>query len=598
MRRSLSIRKFVLRHFMLSSLIPTVLLSILLSAMTLFMVVRQTAQADLAALEVAARSIENRMESVAELAVRVPSIGGASTQYSSDSLYWLIANNSSENVSAIDTVYYKNYTRIRAIIDQAYLQTMSYINGIYIVRPDGFALSFGGNVVLPRTIAPLMDAIAEETELPAFIPAGMEEIYLETRSGRAYSSAYSNRNSCLTYFSRIRKLNSRQSIAVLAIDMDGSVFAPLKELSGSYGSDVYAVAADGSVIYSVGHAFEHGLYDLPVSGSSVRFDWRTGSVRCAHVLSEELGGVALCSSSSLQLFQAIEPILLVALTAGVLLVTFAALATLTSTRRLTQPVIRLSRQMVAEDALPRSITHDSDVTEFRILYDRYNEMLASISNYIDQKYANEMLLMRAKMRAMDAQISSHFLYNTLECIYTMALLDGAENVARVVKALSDMLRYISSTESATVSVRQELSYVQDYVAIQQARLGDDVHCVVAADDEILDRKMLKLSLQPLVENAFKHGFASSHHPYILHLNGELREEKLVFTVRDNGVGIPMEKLRALRRQLEEGGGSGVGLTNIAERLRVYYGRAASLSIESIPGRGTLVTMSLPEGVIE
>ena len=586
MRRSHSIRNVMLRNFALSALVPTLVLSVLVYGLSLSMVVRQAKQTNLAALELTGQSIQDRLEGIVDNTSRLPSIGGTSSQYSSNSLYSLLLNYDTESESIITSENYQNYLHIRSMVNQSFLRTSSYISAIYVLMPNGAALTFSGDFTLQReNVAVILDSL-KDISLPAFVGAGMNSAYTKNTSLR----------SCLTYFFPVKTTDSKETLAVLAIDMNTSVFSALTEFAGGYNASVQVCDGNGNILYSSGG----NLQNINASGDSFSvYNWKSGCVVCACTLPENVGGFRLIASVDIDLFEKFEPSLVALFAVTVLMIAYVLFSTLLNTKRFARPVIRMSEQMIAADRLPDEITVDSDIQEYRALGDRYNEMLTSISSYINQKYANEMLLMRAKMQAMDAQIDSHFLYNTLECIYTMALLDGANDVARVVKSLSDTLRYISKSGDGTVTVRQELNYVQAYIAIQQARLGDDVNCVFSVDENILDSKMLKLSLQPLVENAFKHGFASGQRPYILHISGECRGDTLVFSVRDNGVGMTEEKLENLRAQIQNHSQSEcVGLANVAERLRVYYGNQASLQVESVFHHGTLVTMLLPEGAVK
>ena len=594
MRRSRSIRNVMLGHFAMSSLLPAALLSFLLFGVCLVMMVRQSAQTNLAALELAARNTENRMENIVDLSVRLPSIGGTSTALSSDSLYSLVIDNDPDTDLPINPDQYRHYMRIRTMLNQSFLQLNPYINGIYVFDADGPVLSFGGSFAVQSIYAPLVLESVDEYDLPAFVPGGMQQIY-----DIAYSLHPSNvRVSCMTYFSLLQNMHTQETLALLAIDMDDGVFEFLDELAQTHGANLRVVDTDGNVIYScLSDAEEEAVFAPITFEPTSAYDWRTGSMMCSCALSDKYG-MMLQYSVGIDLFETMEPALMLVLFAGFVLILYMLLATFQNTRRFARPVMQLSRIMTADDRLPASAEPNSDIEEFRILYARYNEMLESIAGYIDQKYANELLLIRARMQAMEAQIDSHFLYNTLECIYSMALLDGCSDVAQVVKSLSNTFRYISRTESAVVTIGQELEHVKDYVAIQQARLGDDISCIITVDDSLLGCRMLKLSLQPLVENAFMHGFQSGPRPRSVYLTCEKREGNLVFFVRDNGAGIQPERLEQLRSSIATRSGSeGVGLVNIANRLRIYYGERASLTIDSEPLKGTLVTMIIPEGEI-
>ncbi len=589
MRKSRSIYVLLFKHFLLASLLPTLLLSVLVCVICFNMLVNQAVQKNMAALELASATVESNLEIVRSVAIMMPSLGGTTSALSANSLYSLLLSCDSESVLPMPPGKLASFKLMQSSLYQEYFMFNPYINGIHIVLNHGTVLSFGSTLTPGGEFASEMRALLQEED-DRLVPAALEGVYAGINSLHIGASIHS----CLTYLSRLMRLDgSGETLALVVIDMNAGVFESLRGLASTHGARVYAIDAQGEVVYSSdGQAYAGALSPGVLDA---RYELATRSIVCAYPLSDG-SGLTMLYVADMDPLTLIEPTLLAALAIALLAVAYSIAMTVRNARRFSRPIMRLCEVMTSGGDMPRSIAPYYDMSELRTLYMRYNDMLDSISRHIDQKYKSELELERMRMKAMEAQMDSHFLYNTLECIYSMALLSGVDDVAQVAKSLSDTLRYISRTEGPTVSVRQELAHVQDYVTIQRARLGDDVSCIVAVDRALLERRMLKLTLQPLVENAFKHGLAGARGPRNVFLSGEERGGQLVFTVRDNGVGMDADKLQHVRRAIADAGQQdGVGLSNICRRLRLYYGAAASLDIVSEPMQGTLVTLSIPEG---
>jgi two-component system, LytTR family, sensor kinase len=200
----------------------------------------------------------------------------------------------------------------------------------------------------------------------------------------------------------------------------------------------------------------------------------------------------------------------------------------------------------------------------------------------------EERLARAELGALRAQISPHFIYNALAAV--AGYIHSRPNQAReLLTEFAEFTRYAFGRESSYVTLADELHYVEKYLTLERARFGDrlDVRLEVAPD--ILPAVVPVLSLQPLVENAVRHGVESGHGGRIEIVGADLGMDAAV-TVRDDGGGMSSEQARAALKGLS----GGIGLSNVHRRLRATFGPEHGLAIESEPGQGTAVTMVIPK----
>ncbi|MEH7250805.1 histidine kinase [Neobacillus niacini] len=209
---------------------------------------------------------------------------------------------------------------------------------------------------------------------------------------------------------------------------------------------------------------------------------------------------------------------------------------------------------------------------------------------IANKELNEQLVRsqlkerEAELRALQAQIKPHFLYNTLDSIYWMAIMNDNEDIAKIVVSLSESFKLSLNNGEDLISVSKELDHIRHYITIQNYRYDNRFKYIEDIEPDIIERKILKLLLQPIVENAIYHGLESKIGKGTITLSGKLESEWMIFTISDDGVGIKdMESTK-----------KGYGLANVLERLQLYYGPESSLTISSKVNEGTIVEMRFPE----
>jgi two-component system LytT family sensor kinase len=199
---------------------------------------------------------------------------------------------------------------------------------------------------------------------------------------------------------------------------------------------------------------------------------------------------------------------------------------------------------------------------------------------------HQQLLLKARMDALSSQINPHFLFNTLNTVSSLIRVDP--DLARgVVLKLSNILRRLLRKHETFVSLKEELSFIDDYLDIEVARFGDNLEFLREVDEAALEVFIPSMLLQPIVENCLKHGLASKLEGGRIQLRTKNADGRLHIEIEDNGAGISEEKMPHVYVE-------GIGLSNVRERLRVLYGADFRLEIQSRPGEGTLIRINIPE----
>jgi two-component system, LytTR family, sensor kinase len=202
----------------------------------------------------------------------------------------------------------------------------------------------------------------------------------------------------------------------------------------------------------------------------------------------------------------------------------------------------------------------------------------------------EKLLLNARMEALQNQINPHFLFNTLNSVSSLVRFDP-DTARGVIIKLATILRRLLNSSDAFVPLREELEFIDNYLDIEVVRFGSDkLRIVKELEPASLDAMVPSMLLQPLVENSIKHGLASKIEGGLIVLRSRLTNSRLIIEVEDNGVGMGAANLLEKPTGL---GGTGIGLANIAERLKVLYGDTARMTIDSREGKGTLIRLRLP-----
>jgi two-component system, sensor histidine kinase YesM len=237
------------------------------------------------------------------------------------------------------------------------------------------------------------------------------------------------------------------------------------------------------------------------------------------------------------------------------------------------------------------------------LVDGFNRMVVNLKALFKKIYDEEENKKKAEIKALEfqlellqSQINPHFIYNTLNTFSFFALKNGDEKLRELIQAFNSLLRASISVESSFVTIAKELDLTDKYLQIQESRYGNIFQIQYIVPEELLQYKIPKLILQPLVENAIFHGIAPKGSNGTIRIEFIQEDECIRVKIVDDGVGIDEKEIPQIlngRRKQEAKGFNNIGIVNIKERLKLYFGEQYDMKISSSLGFGTTIEFSIP-----
>ncbi|MCS7463865.1 sensor histidine kinase [Paenibacillus doosanensis] len=469
----------------------------------------------------------------------------------------------------------------------------SQISRIAVVGTNGKIFSVG---------VPYLDRTTLNEELVQQIIQAPEQ--------KTFIKQYHNgREETLTIARTIRY--NREPIGVVMIDLDYQIIQSNYDIRPSDDSFVYILGDNGDIVYSSAAAKSMEPADSPtdmaaqlnkfvgtsqvreeaiggekqlvVSSTSDFTGWTTVGIIPEHTLLKD--SLALRN-------QIINLVLLVYM--AVLAVSAAVSSHITKNLRR----LRNTMERVQEDSFIAAthITAEDEVGQLSLVFQNMLRRLRESMNEIKQR---ERLKREAELTALQAQIRPHFLYNSLNTIKYMASLNHASNIEEVSSSLIELLRGVLGNTKEFIPLREELHYVQSYINIQKYKYIDRFSVHYQISPELLDTPVLKLILQPLVENAVTHGVGVIKEKGIITVKAYVENGLLKLEVADNGGGMTAEQIRLLLEEDADAArtkpfrSGGMGICNVNERIRMVYGPEYGLQIFSRPGAFTRVEITIP-----
>ncbi|MBW4083997.1 sensor histidine kinase [Paenibacillus sp. S150] len=270
-------------------------------------------------------------------------------------------------------------------------------------------------------------------------------------------------------------------------------------------------------------------------------------------------------------------------------------------RSLVRPITKLTEKMrriekgdldnLEEQAL--GIVSQTAQDEVSQLNRTFKMMIRRIRELIDENYAKQLVIRETELKALQAQINPHFLYNTLESINWLAKVNKQKQISEMVEALGFLLRSSIGLKDPLIPLEKELNIVRSYVIIQRTRFEERLDFRLEVPDDLLDAMIPKLTLQPLVENAIRYALEPNIEPCAISISIFRTAEGLDLKVSDNGPGMTAEFIRELEQGRIPTRGEGIGLANIKERIQIVFGQEWGTEIESEPGAGTTIHVYIP-----
>lgn len=391
---------------------------------------------------------------------------------------------------------------------------------------------------------------------------------------------------------------------VFFIDLNYNAISELCDQS-MVGNQGYAfiVDADGNIVY---HPQQQQLYnelqteniDLVMNAGSDIVTWGDGINKKMYSISrsEKTGWTVVDCVRVEELLRRSNEAQSIYVLVAIGLMAVALFFSRFVAKSITLPIQRLcdSMERVQEgDFSVSDIVVDSE-NEIGSLTKSFNVMTQRIHELMAQNIREQEAKRKSELKALQSQINPHFLYNTLDSIIWMAEGKKNEEVVLMTASLARLLRQSISNEDELVSIGQEIEYARGYLTIQKMRYKDKLEFWIEVEPSILNIRLIKLVLQPVIENAIYHGLKYKESRGLLLVKGFMKNGNAVLQVIDDGVGMDQETLDHIyERHKVDYHSNGVGIYNVQKRLQLYYGNEYGIVYESKPGEGTTATITIP-----
>lgn len=428
---------------------------------------------------------------------------------------------------------------------------------------------------------------------------------VEGRPGAATAKRY--------VFTVVREIisTSYESLGMIAVDANiGIIESIVKDLDSVTHGTTLIVDDEERVIFD-----SEKKYLAQQLGRSELLSRATGSEGSFHAevdgeavltiykQSPNTGWKILITIPKAQLMQDAERIRNFTLVMSGVIIGFALLISLGVTFALTRPLRSLVHSMKeVQSGNLEAVFPVKRRDEIGLVGNAFNRMVTRVKSLVEDVYMAGQRKKAAELEALHNQINPHFIYNTLETIRMTAVINDDEEVSSMAQLLGKLLRYSIGGSTETVTLAREFEHLRMYVALLNYRYGNKFELVLPAigtDDEM---PVMKLMFQPIVENAVYHGLDESKSTMRIEISYRREGTDRIFVIRDDGVGMEPQTLERLRLRLVNrapdagsvgDGDGGIGMRNIHERLKLLFGEAYGIEVDSAPGEGTAVTIRLP-----
>ena len=281
--------------------------------------------------------------------------------------------------------------------------------------------------------------------------------------------------------------------------------------------------------------------------------------------------------------------------AAVAVLLAALVSSIVISRALSRPLKGLSRAMRQFEKNADTFTYApvGGAREVQELSESFSHMVVKIQHLMETVRREEINLRKTELKALQAQINPHFLYNTLDSIAWMCEQGRNDEAVQMVNALAQLFRISISRGHELIPIRSELRHAESYLKIQKHRYKNQFSYRFNVDESCLDFLCNKITLQPIIENAIYHGINGLVDEGEIVITLRADGSDVVFTVADNGVGMEEEQIQAILRK-ERSDHTGIGIKNVNDRLKIYFGEGYGITIDSEPDVGTTVTIRMPQ----
>jgi two-component system sensor histidine kinase YesM len=391
-------------------------------------------------------------------------------------------------------------------------------------------------------------------------------------------------------------------IGVILIDMKLDIIkSVIENAKPSKTGFVYIVDSNGEIVYSPVNEIVYRIKDDWIENSS-------NEISIKRI--KDMDYVIIHSSSTYTGWKTVEVFTLneslkvinslayYTIIIAIITLLIAEILAIFFTRSIVKPISKLKKLMKKTEEGNFDVVFNSKYNdEIGELGNAFNTMVREIKKLINLVQIEAKMKRIAEISILHAQIKPHFIYNTLDTIQWMAQEHDADDIVDIVASLTSLLRIGLSSGAEIIKIPQEIKHVESYLLIQKIRYEDKLNYDINIKDEILGFSVIKLILQPLIENAIYHGIKEKRGSGYIRISGEIKDEKIYFIVQDNGIGIKEAKLMQINEMLLGKTISstviGYGIFNVNEKIKLTYGEGFGLKYNSIYGEGTTVELWHP-----
>ncbi|WP_456276474.1 cache domain-containing sensor histidine kinase [Bacillus sp. AK128] len=427
----------------------------------------------------------------------------------------------------------------------------------------------------------------------------------------------------ITIARKIRGMESFVPNGILAIEISASQLGKMWK-EANLGNGGFFMIADemGKVIYHpdfklIGHQLnETGRHQLSLHKQGSFFDqWNNESTFFHFSTSEYTNWKLIAAVPESQLFVPISGVRLTAFLSAIFVLLLAFSISINFIKQIVHPIRLVEKTMKSvEEGKWKKLPNLARNDEISSLLNSYNNMVDRLSTLVDQVYKaeldhkqikielqeRELEKQKVEIQALQSQINPHFLYNTLETMGAYGMINGIDEISEMGDSLATMFRY-SVRNLELVTIGDEIEHIKNYLVIHEHRNKKSIHLNLEIEPAFYDVPMVKLSLQPLVENAIEHGMKRSMKDMSIKIRTRISGSSLKVCVIDNGKGMTNERVDEIMEHLKQnrmkeselGSHLGIGIANVNRRIQLLFGDEFGVSISSQENKGTTVTITIP-----
>lgn len=399
----------------------------------------------------------------------------------------------------------------------------------------------------------------------------------------------------------IYDVDTYKPVGVLMINLNKSFLEDvLQKINSQYKSQFFVIDGKGNYITKTTDSGNREVVDFMKTSAAKASDCRSGRLNGKVVIlsstkSKSLGwqiiGIVPLSEYDGQ-FESAGTVAVIVILLDIFLFFIGQIYI---TKLITKPLTKMKKYMVHVqngqfEPIPVEPVRDDEIVRLKKVY---NIMVDQIQNLIRKEKEEQIQIRLNELNLIRAQINPHFLYNTLDAVSALALIQDCNGAYTLTQALENFYRISLSSGKDVVSVGEEIKCIQDYVTILNIRYNGSFDMEYEISDEMRDLKILKLILQPFVENSILHGVHNKHGRGRIVLKAFMKNGTMQFEIEDNGVGIPEEKIAEIMGEKKMNQKGGFGIYSSITRISLFYGVESPVTIQSQVNKGTIVTVKVP-----